>query len=52
MGAEEEVSWQVALATLEEEETLAQERLELDEEMLARRSLVPEDLETHVQENT
>eukprot|EP01050_Picozoa_sp_SAG11_P015511 SAG11_NODE_2016_length_3919_cov_4.215445_8_plen_124_part_00 len=56
VGEEEEASWATALAALEEDETLEKERIELvqDEMMLARASmsLDPEDLETHVQENT
>eukprot|EP01050_Picozoa_sp_SAG11_P035694 SAG11_NODE_13214_length_665_cov_1.143110_1_plen_79_part_00 len=52
MGAEEETSWQMALATLEEEETLEQERLDLDAQLLARASVVSEDLEMHVNKNT
>eukprot|EP01050_Picozoa_sp_SAG11_P010738 SAG11_NODE_1094_length_5900_cov_5.025685_4_plen_61_part_00 len=42
------------MAALEEDETLEKERIDLDEMMLARASmsLDPEDLETHVQENT
>eukprot|EP01050_Picozoa_sp_SAG11_P006211 SAG11_NODE_474_length_9142_cov_6.507907_4_plen_151_part_00 len=52
VGEEEEVSWQMALAALEEDELLAKERLELDLETQERAHTYPVHVESeHVSED-